>query len=60
MSNEAYILAGTDSNFDSLVLGNSHKGPVLVDFCAPWTDPSLRQGELMRRLAREYGGCFLW
>jgi putative thioredoxin len=32
---------------------------VLVDFWADWAGPSLRQGELLRRLARAYEGRFL-
>jgi putative thioredoxin len=59
MSNEAYIVEGTRANFATLVLDNSRKGPVLVDFWAPWAGPSLRQGEVLRRLARTYGGRFL-
>jgi putative thioredoxin len=59
MPNEAPILEGTSANFAALVLENSRKGPVLVDFWAEWAGPSLRQGELLRRLARDYGGRFL-
>jgi putative thioredoxin len=59
MPNETYILEGTGENFSNLVLDNSRKGPVLVDFWAAWAGPSLRQGELLRRLARAYGGRFL-
>lgn len=59
MPNEAYILEGTSANFATLVLENSRKGPVLVDFWADWAGPSLRQGDLLRRLARAYGGRFL-
>jgi putative thioredoxin len=59
MPDEAYILEGTSANFATLVLENSRKGPVLVDFWADWAGPSLRQGELLRRLARAYGGRFL-
>jgi len=59
MPDEAYILEGTSANFATLVLENSGKGPVLVDFWADWAGPSLRQGELLRRLARAYGGRFL-
>ena len=59
MPNEPFILEGTSANFATLVLENSRKGPVLVDFWADWAGPSLRQGELLRRLARDYGGRFL-
>ncbi|KAA6186296.1 tetratricopeptide repeat protein [Thiohalocapsa marina] len=55
----APVLAGTSENFDRLVLENSRRGPVLVDFWAAWAGPSQRQGELLRRLAQEYGGRFL-
>jgi putative thioredoxin len=59
MPNEAPILEATSANFAALVLENSRKGPVLVDFWADWAGPSLRQGELLRRLARAYEGRFL-
>jgi len=56
---QGHVLAATATTFDTLVIENSRKGPVLVDFWAPWAGPSLRQGELLRRLAAEYGGRFL-
>jgi putative thioredoxin len=59
MTKSAYILEGTELNFDKLVLENSSKGLVLVDFWAPWAGPSLRQQKLLRQLAEEYGGRFL-
>jgi putative thioredoxin len=59
MSEQAAALEATRENFAQLVLENSHKGPVLVDFWAPWAGPSLRQREVLLRLAREYGGRFL-
>jgi putative thioredoxin len=40
-------------------LENSRKGPVLVDFWADWAGPSLRQREMLLRLADEYGGRVL-
>lgn len=55
----AYILEGTEFNFDRLVLENSRKGLVLVDFWAPWAGPSLRQQKVLRRLAEQYQGRFL-
>lgn len=47
MSEQAFVLEATHENFDRLVVGNSRKGPVLVDFRAEWAGPSLRQRELL-------------
>jgi len=59
MSEQAYVLAATKENFPELVLGNSRKGPVLVDLWAGYAGPSLRQREVLLRLVREYDGRFL-
>ena len=59
MQGSAFILEGTEVNFDRLVLENSRKGLVLVDFWAPWVGPSLRQREMLSRLAESYRGRFL-
>ena len=59
MAAGGFILEGTEYNFDKLVLENSRKGLVLVDFWAPWAGPSLRQRKVLKRLAEEYGGRFL-
>lgn len=59
MSEQPVILEATRENFAHLVLENSRKGPVLVDFWADWVGPSMRQRELLLRLAGEYGGRFL-
>mgnify|MGYP001570990515 CR=1 FL=1 len=59
MQGSAFILEGTELNFDRLVLENSRKGLVLVDFWAPWVGPSLRQREMLSRLAESYRGRFL-
>jgi putative thioredoxin len=59
MSKQPIVLEATNENFAQLVVENSRKGPVLVDFWAEWAGPSLRQRELLLRLAREYGGRFL-
>jgi putative thioredoxin len=55
----AHILEGTAENFDRLVLENSRRGLVLVDFWAPWVGPSLRQREILIDLAERFGGRFL-
>jgi putative thioredoxin len=59
MAVSAFIFEGTDLNFDQLVLENSRKGLVMVDFWAPWVGPSLRQREMLSQLATSYNGRFL-
>ena len=59
MARAARILEGTEFNFDRLVIENSRRGLVLVDFWAPWAGPSLRQQQVLKRLANEYRGRFL-
>lgn len=59
MNSAAFILEGTVENFDRLVIDNSRKGLVLVDFWAPWVGPSLRQREILSNLAGSYEGRFL-
>ena len=54
-----WVLEGSRANFPELVLENSRKGPVLVDFWSPRVGPSLRQRDLLLRLAGEYAGRFL-
>ena len=59
MTAPSFIFEGTEFNFDRLVLENSRKGLVLVDFWAPWVGPSLRQREMLSELASSYNGRFL-
>lgn len=47
------MLAANTENFDQLVLENSRKGFVWVDFWASWAGPSRRQQALLRRLPTE-------
>ncbi|MBL3527514.1 MAG: tetratricopeptide repeat protein [gamma proteobacterium endosymbiont of Lamellibrachia anaximandri] len=59
MAAASHIFEGTGENFDRLVLENSRRGLVLVDFWAPWVGPSMRQREMLSDLAQEYAGRFL-
>ena len=59
MSESPYIFEGTQGNFAALVLENSAKGPVLVNYWAPWAGPCLRLWPILSKLAVEYGGRFL-
>ncbi len=59
MNPSPHILEGTHENFDRLVLENSRRGLVVVDFWAPWVGPSLKQQEIFARLVKQYAGRFL-
>lgn len=59
MTESAYILEGTIENFDRLVVENSKRGLVLVDFWAPWVGPSLKQQKILSDLAKAHSGRFL-
>lgn len=54
-----WIAEATPETFGTLVLGNSRKGPVLVNFWARYAGPCLRLWPVLERLARDYGGRFL-
>jgi putative thioredoxin len=54
-----YILEGATENFTSLVLENSHSGPVLINFRSRKAGPSLRQYPILDILIHDYGGRLL-
>lgn len=54
-----YIADATPENFEELVLANSAKGPVLVNYWAPWAGPCLKLWPVLEKLAHEFGGRFL-
>ncbi|RMD70453.1 MAG: hypothetical protein D6819_04240 [Gammaproteobacteria bacterium] len=53
------ILDATSENFSTLVLENSRKGPVVVNFWAPWAGPCLKLWPTLEKLSQAYGGKFL-
>jgi putative thioredoxin len=55
----SYVLEGTADNFAALVVENSRKGLVVVDFWAPWVGPSLRQREMLIEVVEQLPGRFL-
>ena len=59
MADIAFIYTANRDNFSRLVLENSRRGLVVVDFWAPWVGPSLRQRDMLVNLATEYRGRFL-
>ncbi len=54
-----FIIEATDKNFNEAVLGNSHKGPVLVNYWAENAGPCLRLWPVLEKLANDYAGEFL-
>ncbi len=54
-----FILAATSDNFRELVLANSEKGPVLVNFWSRKAGPCLRQYPILDQLVHHYAGRLL-
>ena len=59
MANSPYVFDATAENFHALVLENSDKGPVLVNYWSPRAGPCLMLMPRLIRLATEFGGRFL-
>ncbi|BAV33189.1 thioredoxin [Sulfuricaulis limicola] len=59
MANSPYVFDATAENFRVLVLENSGKGPVLVNYWSPRAGPCLMLMPRLVRLATEFGGRFL-
>jgi putative thioredoxin len=59
MSPPSYIFDGTAENFQQLVVENSLRGLVLVNFWTPKAGPCFRLWEVLQGLSQEYQGRFL-
>jgi thioredoxin-like negative regulator of GroEL len=59
MANSPYVFDASMDNFPRLVLENSAKGPVLVNYWLPKAGPCLMLMPRLVRLASEFGGRFL-
>ena len=57
--NSPYIHAANAENFQSLVIENSERGPVLVNFWSKKAGPCLRQYPLLDKLVHDYKGRLL-
>ncbi len=59
MNSSAYIFVVTAENFPRVVLENSRRVPVLVDFWADWCAPCKMLMPVLAKLANDYQGKFL-
>ncbi len=59
MSNSPYIIEITEDNYQTDVVEQSHRVPVLVDFWASWCQPCQMLMPVLAKLAEEYGGKFI-
>ena len=56
MTDSPYVFEVNQHNFASVVVENSQRAPVLVDFWADWCQPCKTLTPLLTKLAQEYRG----
>ena len=54
-----YIVNIDETNASALLIEESHKRPVVVDFWADWCEPCKVLMPLLEKIATEYQGAFL-
>jgi putative thioredoxin len=59
MSSKKFIEDATPENFSDLVIGNSMRGPVLVNYWSAKAGPCLKLWPVLEKLAHEFAGKFL-
>lgn len=60
MDKEVYIFEISEQSFNSSVLLNSNKIPVVVEFMGVWSEPCITMSDMFSGLAREFAGQFIF
>ena len=57
---DVYVFEVSSSSFNTSVILNSYKLPVIVEFMAVWSAPCIQMSDNLASLAREYAGQFIF
>ena len=57
---DIFIFEVSEASFDTSVIQNSHKIPVLVEFMGVWSGPCIQMSETLAALATEFAGQFIF
>jgi len=57
---ETFIFEVSEKNFESIVIKNSEKIPVFVEFMGVWSGPCIQMSEEIANLAKEFSGQFIF
>ena len=60
MDKEVYIFEVSEKSFNSAVLINSNKVPVIVEFMGVWSEPCILLSDTFSSLAKEFAGQFIF
>jgi putative thioredoxin len=59
MTSLQHVFDGTEENFQQLVIENSSKGVILVNYWTPKAGPCFKLWQVLEKLSQEYQGRFL-
>lgn len=57
---EVFIFEISKNSFNTSVLLNSHKIPVVAEFMGVWSEPCIRMSDTLSELAQEFAGQFIF
>ena len=60
MSQDTFVFEVNQKSFDQLVLLNSHKIPVIVEFMGVWSGPCMAMDHIFSSLAKEFSEQFIF